>query len=204
MSSTRLYFENLYGSHADPYGVGTRWYEARKRAVLLSALPARRFGSAYEPGCGIGELTVELAGRCDRVLASDFQQAAVEATRQRTANLPQVQVLQQQLPADWPTPNLRHGDSFDLIVLSELGYFLDAAEMHTVAQRCQASLAPDGTLVACDWRRDFRERKLPTETVHQALGHLGLTPLVRHEEPDFLLQVWCRDPRSVAQREGIG
>jgi len=44
---------------------------------------------------------------------------------------------------------------------------------------------------------------LSTEAVHADLSSLGLTRLLRHEEDDFLLQVWSRDGRSVAEREGI-
>ena len=40
--------------------------------------------------------------------------------------------------------------------------------------------------------------------VHRMLdAHLGLVRLVHHEEVDFVLDVWCADARSVAQREGL-
>ena len=128
------YFESLYAASEDPYAVQTRWYEARKRALLLAALPQARYRSAFEPGCGIGELTLALAPRCDRLLASDFSARAVATARQRTAGLGQVEVQRQTLPDDWP---LEPGaDRFDLIVLSELGYFLGREAMHRVAACC--------------------------------------------------------------------
>ncbi|MEP6723182.1 MAG: class I SAM-dependent methyltransferase [Variovorax sp.] len=199
MSDKKSYFEGLYGANEDPYALRTRWYEQRKRAVLMAALPRARYARACEPGCGAAELTVELAQRCDAVLASDFSEHALAAARRRTAGLPNVQIVQQRLPADWP----RDAAPFDLIVLSEVGYFLDAPAMQQLAEDCDASLAAGGTLVACDWRPDFAERALPTAQVHAALAGLGLARLVLHEEADFLLQVWCRAPHSVAQREGI-
>lgn len=193
------YFDSLYGSDEDPYGMRTRWYEERKRNVLLAALPHRRYGTAYEPGCGAGELTVALASRCDTVLASDFNARAVASARKRTAALANVRIESHQLPMQWP-----HGEApFDLIVVSELGYFLDAPAMRTLAEQCATSLAPDGVLVTCNWRPDFKERALATDAVHGAFAHTSLTRLVRHEEDDFLLELWCRDGRSVAQREGI-
>lgn len=199
MSDRKDYFEALYAGGADPYALRTRWYEQRKRAVLLATLPRARYARAYEPGCGAAELTVELAQRCDAVLASDFSEHALTTARRRTAHLPQVRIVQQRLPADWP----HDAEPFDLIVLSELGYFLDAAGMAQVAEACEASLAADGTLVACDWRPDFAERALPTVEVHAALAGIGLTRQALHEEADFVLQLWSRDARSVAQREGI-
>jgi SAM-dependent methyltransferase len=195
----RPYFDALYAASDDPYASRQRWYEARKRAVLLAALPQARFRRAYEPGCGIGELTLALAQRCDALLASDFTDQAVALARQRTESLPHVQVARHTLPADWP----HDAGGFDLIVLSEVGYFLQRSDMQRVAECCALSLEDDGTLVACDWRPDFAQRSLATKDVHGILAELGLARLVLHEEDDFVLQLWSRDARSVAQREGI-
>ncbi|MDM0114042.1 class I SAM-dependent methyltransferase [Variovorax sp. J22R133] len=200
MSAERKdYFEGLYGAADDPYGLRNRWYERRKRAVLLASLPCERFASAYEPGCGAAELTAQLALRCDAVLASDFSTHAVAVARRRTEQLANVRVEKHDLPGDWPAAQA----PFDLIVLSEVGYFLQADAWQQVAALCAETLAPNGTLVACDWRPDFSERVQPTARVHAALGAIGLHRLVLHAERDFLMQVWSRDPRSVAEREGI-
>ena len=193
------YFEALYAASSDPYALRSRWYEQRKRAVLLAALPRRRYAHAYEPGCGVGELTAALAPRCDALLASDFSARALAAARERNAAMNNVRIEQHALPGDWP----RGRAIFDLIVLSELGYFLDADAMREVALRCGETLAEGGTLVACDWRPGFTQRALPTREVHAALAALGLARLVLHEEDDFVLQLWSDDPRSVAQLEGI-
>lgn len=193
------YFESLYGEAEDPYGLRTRWYEQRKRDVLLAALPHRRYAKAYEPGCGAGELTVALAARCDDVLASDFSPRAVQTAKNRTADLANVRVVSHVLPQDWP-----QGDApFDLIVVSEVGYFLDAPAMRTLADLCAASLGVDGVLVACNWRPAFAERALSTDAVHGAFASTGLARTVHHAEDDFLLEVWGRKPLSVAQRDGI-
>ncbi|MDQ0017796.1 SAM-dependent methyltransferase [Variovorax boronicumulans] len=193
------YFEALYAASEDPYALRHRWYEARKRALLLAALPQAHYRRAYEPGCGIGELTLALAQRCDHLLASDFSAHAVDIARKRTSGLANVRVAHHQLPQDWP----RDAGRFDLIVLSELGYFLDRDDMHRLAACCEDTLEADGILVACDWRPDFAQRSLSTREVHGALAALNLARLALHEEDDFVLQVWARDGRSVAQREGI-
>ncbi|RZL63738.1 MAG: methyltransferase domain-containing protein [Variovorax sp.] len=199
MNDRLAYFDAMYSADADPYAVRTRWYEQRKRDVLLAALPRARYVNAFEPGCGTGALTVQLAQRCDQVLASDFSGPAVASARARTEGLAHVRIARQTLPDEWPGAQ----GPFDLIVVSEIGYFLTEDAMDALAQQCAASLAADGTLVACDWRPEFAERVLPTERVHAAFTALGLPRCARHEEDDFLLQVWTRDPRSVAQREGI-
>ena len=43
------YFDAIY-AHDDPFGYRERWYEARKRALLLASLPAQRFGRVWEIG----------------------------------------------------------------------------------------------------------------------------------------------------------
>ena len=194
----QAYFESMYVDSPDPYGTHSRWYEQRKRTLLLACLPRARFRHCYEPGCGSGELTAALAERSDAVLASDFSPAAARAARLRTASLPNVRIEHHAIPQAWP-----QDQTFDLIVLSEIGYFLDGAAMAAIARRCRASLAADGVLVACDWLPDFAERASATHAVHAALAASGLARLAMHREEDFELVVWSRDPRSVAQREGI-
>ncbi len=196
------YFDAMYGGEAgdDPYGLRSRWYEQRKRDVLLAALPKPHFQRAYEPACGIGELTVVLAERCEELLAADFNARALAAAHRRTQHLAHVQIERQRLPHDWPASAATQ--PFDLIVLSEIGYFLNEIELRELAHRCAASLTADGTLIACHWRVPFDARTLPTDRVHALLGG-DLPCLVKHIEDDFLLQVWSRDARSVAQRESI-
>ncbi|CAN5529077.1 SAM-dependent methyltransferase [soil metagenome] len=193
------YFDGMYGADPDPYGMRTRWYEERKRAVLMASLPHPRYGRAYEPGCGAGELTIDLAARCGDVLASDFSDKALASARARATGLSNVRFQRHVLPQDWP----RDEPPFDLIVVSELGYFLDEESMEMLAACCAHALSAGGVLVACNWRPAFAERALSTDAVHEAFAATGLVRSVRHDEADFLLEVWGRDPRSVAQREGI-
>ena len=200
------YFEQLYRQDADPWRVRQRWYEERKRALLLASLPQRRYRHAYEPGCGNGELTLELARRCDRVLAADLSAEALRLAQQRLLDAGcggNVVIAQHRLPQDWPRI-LPGADKFDLIVLSEIAYYLSPEELARVVEHSIASLAPGGSIVLCHWRAPFAQRILSTVRVHDAFQHApGLHCLVRHEEADFLLGVWSNDERSVAQKEGF-
>lgn len=179
-------------------GGRTRWYEARKRALTLACLPDPRYAYGYEPGCANGELSAELAMRCDRLLVSDVCQRAVELARARLTAWPHARVVQAQLPRDWPE------ESFDLIVVSELGYFLDAQGVDALADNARASLRPGGTVLACHWRRPIKGCALDGEAVHSRLAQrLGFAVLTEVREVDFILHVWSADGRSVAQREGF-
>ena len=210
-SSTRddqrgSYFEQLYRQDADPWRVRQRWYEERKRALLLASLPQQHYRHAYEPGCGNGELTVELALRCDRVLAADLSAEALRLTRQRLLDAGQdahVTLAHHRLPQDWPSI-LPGADKFDLIVLSEIAYYLSPEELARVVEHSIASLAPGGSIVLCHWRAPFAQRIISTVRVHAAFQDApGLHRVLRHEETDFLLGIWSDDARSVAQREGF-
>jgi 2-polyprenyl-3-methyl-5-hydroxy-6-metoxy-1,4-benzoquinol methylase len=194
----RRYFDALYAT-PDPYGTAHRWYEQRKRNILLSALPHPTYSRVFEPACGTGELTRELAARSSHVLASDFCEDAVAQARERLQMFDNVTVGNQRIPAQWPTSD----QSFDLIVVSEVCSFLHLTEIQDVAQRCAASMAPDGVLVVCDWRWPFSARVTDADEAHRVFDALALHPLVQHVEEDFLLSVWSNDPRSVARRESL-
>ena len=70
-------FDALYADELDPFHYTTADYERRKYDLCVAMLPSRPIGSAYEPGCSIGELTVRLAPYCDELLASDVSEDAL-------------------------------------------------------------------------------------------------------------------------------
>lgn len=198
MSVTDSYFENLFEHSDDPWSFKKRWYERRKRALTLATLPRQRYRSAFEPGCANGELSAELAARCDQLLVCDTSKSAVELARKRLAQLDNVQVLHARLPQQWPEAQ------FDLIVFSELGYYLDEHDLNLWIDRAVASLTDDGQLLACHWRPDIDGCPLTARVVHDRLSErLQMHHMVSHHEDDFLLDVWSRDATSVAAKEGL-
>ncbi|MET0789795.1 MAG: bifunctional PIG-L family deacetylase/class I SAM-dependent methyltransferase [Cellulomonas sp.] len=192
------FFDAGYRRRRDPWRLETRWYERRKRALTLAALPDEHYGSALEIGCSIGTLTEGLALRCDTLLATDVADAALAQAKQRTALLGNVDYVQHDIADGVPA------GPFDLVVLSEVAYYLTRPHVRELAEQLEASLTATGTLVACHWRHDVPDYPLTGDDVHRTLvGSMRLTRLVRHEEDDFLLEVWSRDPRSVAARTGL-
>lgn len=189
-------FNAIFEQEDDPWGFATLWYEARKRAVLLAALPETRYGRVFEAGCATGLLTEMLATRADTVLALDLAPRAVSRARERLTGLSHVDVQAGCLPDDWPAGR------FDLVVLSELGYYFTLDDWQATAERAAEAIGPHGTIVACHWLRPFAGRRLSTRHVHAAIARQpGLRRHVRHLEPDFLLEVWSRDPRPLRARE---
>ncbi|MBX8621562.1 MULTISPECIES: SAM-dependent methyltransferase [Pseudomonas] len=198
MSVEDRYFEGLFAGNNDPWGFRQRWYEQRKRLVTLAALPRPHYRAIFEPGCANGELSAALAERCDRLLCCDTSAAAANLARTRLSLFDHAEVRQGRLPGDWPE------EKFDLIVFSEIGYYLDRQDLTEVIRSISDSLAADGQLLACHWRPPIEGCPLNTRQVHDLIHEqLHLPRLVLHQEADFLLEVWSREPRSVAALEGL-
>lgn len=197
METIEQYFGALY-RRDDPYGYRDRWYEARKRGLLLATLPRQRFANAWELGCSNGELTAALAERCDAILGTDLSVRAVELAIRRTAKMGNVTVHQATHPADWPT------GQFDLIVFSEVGYFLTPAALDECVGRIRTSLTPQGVLVACHWQHDFSQAVTAPTDVHEHVRNgIGLPQLFRYCDGDMLLEAWTGQNVSVATKEGL-
>jgi LmbE family N-acetylglucosaminyl deacetylase len=179
-------FAALYADGADPWSAGS-WYERRKRAVLMACLPRERYGTAFEPGCGTGELTEDLAGRCDVVLASDPVDDAVRRARVRTADLVGVRVDEAAVPGAVPAGPI------DLAVFSEVLYYLDDDTVGATLDRTVSALRPGGDVAAVHWRGWPAEAPRDAVATHRMLlDRPELTPLVEHTDADFLLLVLRR------------
>jgi LmbE family N-acetylglucosaminyl deacetylase len=175
-------FVELYGDD-DPWGVATKWYERRKRAVVLASLPHERYGTAVEPACGTGILTRDLAGRCDRVLASDPVPAAVRRCREHTADLPNVEVTPGALP-DLPA------EPADLVVFSEILYYLGDDDLAASVEAAVDRLRPNGHLLSVHWLPWAAEAPRDGMAAHRhLLAHPALDTLVEHMDERFVLHV---------------
>ncbi|MDB5373969.1 MAG: methyltransferase type 12 [Belnapia sp.] len=139
------YFETLYAAAPDPWDFATSGYEAGKYAATLAALPRPHYAAALEIGCSIGVLTQMLAARCDRLLALDVAEGALATARARCAGLPVLDFRRMAVPGNWPE------GSFDLILLSEVVYYLDRADVARLVERVCAALQPGGDVVLVHW-----------------------------------------------------
>lgn len=201
MSLDRDYFARMYAENEDPWGFRTRWYERRKRDLMLASLTRPRYRNAFEPGCSVGALTGALAGRCDRLLAVDLDESAVENARRAMseAELNNVEVRRLSVPQEWPV------GTFDLVVVSEIGYYLSSGDLDLLMDRIVRSLEPGGTLVACHWRHPVADYPQSGDAVHARIrARTDLVMQVAHDEADFLLHVLTRgDTQSPASLEGL-
>jgi SAM-dependent methyltransferase len=134
-------FDRLYAQSPDPWDFEASPYERAKYDATLAALGPRRFARALEAGCSIGVLTRRLAARAEQLLALDAAQAALDQAAARCADMPWVTFRRAMLPGEFPD------GIFDLILFSEILYFLDAADVARAAALAQDHLAPGGLIV---------------------------------------------------------
>ncbi|MCC9197406.1 bifunctional PIG-L family deacetylase/class I SAM-dependent methyltransferase [Arthrobacter sp. zg-Y820] len=189
----REVFEDLYQTSSDPWQFESSFYEHRKRALSLAMLPRPRFASVFEPGCSIGVLTQELAARAQAVTATDISDSALDLARRRLAAAPHVRLAQGAVPQDWPEGR------FDLVVVSEIGYFLQPSELRDLAARTEASLTDDGVILLCHWRHPNDGWELTGDQVHEVFrAQGGLRVLAEHCEEDFRIDVLVRTAAASA------
>ena len=165
----RDYFDALYQSDADPWNFATKDYEHQKYAVTLDNLPRERYQNALELGCSIGVLTQMLAARTDKLWSVDAAQIAVDAARARCAELANVEIKRATLPAEFPD------GEFDLILMSEVGYYFALPDLERLSERVLRALKIGGDLMLVHYLPDVPDYPLSGDDVHDFL--LGLPEL---------------------------
>jgi 2-polyprenyl-3-methyl-5-hydroxy-6-metoxy-1,4-benzoquinol methylase len=147
MSKSRqaAHFEALYRANPDPWSFTESAYEQQKYEATLSALGSQRFQMALEVGCSIGVLTERLSSRCDQIIGLDFAPSAVAAARARCAPYPNIRIEQMQVPQQWPV------GQFDLILFSEVLYFLNESDLKEACARTRQSILPNGLVLLVNY-----------------------------------------------------
>jgi cyclopropane fatty-acyl-phospholipid synthase-like methyltransferase len=143
-SLSRKYFEELYASSPDPWNFTDSQYERNKYQTTLEAINSD-YRSGLEIGCSIGVFTQTLAARCSRLLAVDISEKALEQARERCAHLSQVEFQRLALPREFPN------GSFDLIVLSEVGYYWTVSDLDRFICWVSSVLWPGGLCTLVHW-----------------------------------------------------
>jgi cyclopropane fatty-acyl-phospholipid synthase-like methyltransferase len=186
-TSTADFFEAKYRQSPDPWDFAASPYELARYDAILAALNHRHYRHAIEPGCSIGVLTERLATLTEALVAFDFSPSAAAQAAARCAHLPNVTVTC--APLDVRTDFA----TFDLVVLSEIGYYFTPADWHHLTARLVNSLAPGATLLAEHWLGHSSDHILSGDQVHDILlTHPGLTLQHSERHEAFRLDVWER------------
>lgn len=190
------YFANLYASNPDPWGFATSAYEHEKYEATLASLPRQTYGSVLEIGCSIGVLTQRLAQRCSHLLALDVAPSALDTARARCADLAHVHFEQAAIPAQWPDGR------FDLIVLSEVLYFLSPGDIAASVSLMRAALEPGGNLLLVHWLGETHYPMTGDEAADSVikLGDGWLDLVHQERAPLYRLDLLQARPGSSATR----
>lgn len=169
------YFDDVYRASEDPWAFATSPYERAKYEATIAALPTERYANAFEIGCSIGVLSEMLARRCDRLLSVDASELPLQTARKRLAPYGHVTIGQMRIPAQFPD------NRFDLIVLSEVGYYLVMEDLHRARQRMLDQLEPGGHLLLVHWTPVVPDYPLTGDQVHeQFMAVAGDSQLLTH------------------------
>jgi hypothetical protein len=180
-------FDARYRGGRDPWSFADSAYELNRHRTIMTSLRMAAYGTVYEPGCSIGVLTQQLGRMAKRVIACDFAPTAVEQTRLRCADQPNVEVICVNLRTFTPDAPL------DLIVFSEIGYFFSAEELSRMAGELAGRLVPDGEFMAAHGLGDSPDHILHGDRVHEILAHtLALSPFRSERHSGFRLDSWIK------------
>jgi SAM-dependent methyltransferase len=163
----------------------------------LDALPRDRYRSAFEIGCSIGVLTARLAARCDRLLAVDVAEKALAQARARCRHLPHVRFERMVVPTAFPS------EHFDLILVSEVGYYWGWQNLAVAQRRIIEHLEPGGHLLLVHWTPFVDDYPLTGDEVHDAFlagasAGNGFRHLVGSRRETYRLDLFERDGTTTA------
>lgn len=183
-------FDALYQQHSDPWQIRSSWYERRKRELLLACLPKEHYRKTLELGCGTGEMTAQLAQRSTTVHAVDLSPIALQRCHQhlKAMGIHNVHTSCVRVPEVWP---INEPCEFDLLVVSELAYYLEDTEIDGFIEGCQRALETGGDWLMCHYLPSFHDRRQDTQWLHQRITDtLNKEPIVTHSDEAFLLNIW--------------
>ena len=174
------FFDAIYADAPDPWSFATSEYELEKYAITLAELPRERYRSAFEIGCSVGVLTERLAARCDALLSVDVAERAVQQAQTRCAHLPQVRCALLRVPETFPN------QQFDLVVVSEVGYYWSHDDLRRARDLTIEHLELGGHLMLVHFTNEVEEYPISGDAVHDAF--LDLTGERAGTAPDPALR----------------
>jgi LmbE family N-acetylglucosaminyl deacetylase len=178
------YFEHIYDENNDPWDFETSEYEKAKYAHTIQSLGNKYFSSGLEIGCSIGVLTEMLAEHCDRLLSIDISSKALETAKKRLESNPKVDFRVAAIPDGFPEGTV------DLIVMSEVGYYLSLGDLKRSIDCIEEQLLFGGTLLIIHWTHYVKDYPLTGDEVHEAFSESKLKHLHGDRTKDYRLDVY--------------
>jgi SAM-dependent methyltransferase len=157
-------FEARYRAEGDPWRTLSDPAERAKAEAALAACGDGPFDAVCDLGAGLGVLAAELAPRSRTLLALDGAPTAVAAAAERLAPWPGARAERAVVPDDLPDA------TFDLVVASEMLYYLPPDAFAATLRWLDGALRPGGRLVAVHWTGSASDLHRSADAVHLALA----------------------------------
>ena len=178
------HFNALYADGGDPWHAKSSPYEADKRRASIGTLAGRSFARVLDVGCGEGILARELlaAGVAEAVVGFDGEPAIIE--RAVAQAIPGASFVAGRLPDTLPP------GKFDLVVFSEVLYFLDEAKLLSLCGLLSSRLAPGASLLIVSYLGPTDTPLAGRAAADFFLACLGeaATPVSSVETPDYRIE----------------
>jgi LmbE family N-acetylglucosaminyl deacetylase/phospholipid N-methyltransferase len=193
-SLTKNYFDKLYQQQTDPWNFEQSAYENEKYQETLKVLDAH-YNSALEIGCSVGVLTNQLAARCAKLLAVDISEKPLKIAEKRCENQQQVTFKALDISKEFP----KNGhDAYDLILISEMGYYLTEDKLLELYQNCQKNLNNQGQILLVHWTGFVEEYPLSGKEVHRLFEKYNAEEMVFSElatitRSEYELVLWQKN-----------
>ena len=160
------YFKKVYEANDDPWNFKSSEYETLKYQETLDALPKSRYKNALEIGCSIGVLTKLLSGRCDQLLAIDISEKALDQAKEYCSDLENITFKKMNFPSELPD------EKFDLIMISEVAYYLSAADWEFAMENLYNKLSEKADLILVHWLPIVHDYPQTGDEVHDQFAKI--------------------------------
>lgn len=183
------YFKDIYDRSEDPWNFETSAYEAAKYAATIASLPNKQEERVLEVGCSIGVLTRLLAQRCTHLLAIDVSQKALDIATRRCEHVRNVTFKKASFPKELPT------DQFNLIMVSEVAYYLSAADWKAAIGALYERLVSGGHIVLVHWLPEVPDYPQTGDEVHDRFEQLmrdKMKSVFSNRAENYRIDVWAR------------
>ena len=181
------YFEKVYEANDDPWNSQTSEYESKKYTATLAALPKPKYQNALEIGCSIGVLTQLLADRCEKLLATDVSQNALDQAKERCKDFQNITFKLHQFPEELPS------QKFDLVVISEVAYYLSANDWKLAIENLWTKLDHGAQIIRVHWLPEVHDYPQTGDEVHDIFKDLmehKMQNIFCKREENYRMDVW--------------
>ncbi|WP_262152243.1 class I SAM-dependent DNA methyltransferase [Chryseobacterium foetidum] len=183
------YFKKVYEANEDPWNFEKSEYEAKKYAATIAALPKKHYENVLEIGCSIGVLTQLLAEKSIQLLATDVSQKALDMAQKRCENLKNVSFEKMSFPQELPE------DQYDLIMISEVAYYLSPEDWQSAIGILFDKLKSKGNIVLVHWLPEVHDYPQTGDEVHDTFEELmrdRMKNVFSDRAETYRIDVWAR------------